>query len=71
MVHKLYEYDAYRNKRTLPGLLEHFFDTLTALGGVKGLLGITVAVLIFYSYVNYVVSNRHNQKAVGKQRWLE
>ncbi len=71
MVHKLIEYDefdVYRNKRTLPGLLEHFFDTIKALGGVKGLLALTVAVLIFYSYVNYVVSNRHTKKSVDKRR---
>lgn len=38
------------------GLIPHFWDTIEALGGFKGIFLITLGVLLFYGIVIYVVT---------------
>lgn len=51
------------------GLIAHFWDTIEALGGYKGLFLICVGVILFYFIVNYTIfKSRERREAAAKQK---
>ena len=55
---KVWEHESH----SYPGVIEHFFDTINSLGGLKGLFLLAIFFLCFYWYILHVISNRHKSK---------
>ena len=45
---------------------KHFADTISVLGGWKGILAIFVFVLLFYLLVEYVVANGRRKRSLKR-----
>jgi len=60
MVHRLHHSEDHTHRVNFPDFIEHLFDTIAALGGLKGLLIFTFAILCFYLYVLRTISKRHD-----------
>ncbi|RYH24764.1 hypothetical protein EON65_16315 [archaeon] len=50
------------------GFIAHFWDTIDALGGYKGLFLISVGVLLFYFIVNYTIYKSREKREAAKQK---
>ena len=51
-------------------LYDHFFDTIDALGGLRGLFCLFIGCLLFYGYVVYTITSgraKRERKANKKQ----
>jgi len=44
------------NNNQFPSFVEHFWETLEAIGGYKGIFLLSLAIYIFYGIVHYTVT---------------
>ena len=52
---------------TVKFLYDHYFDTIDALGGLKGMFLILIGCILFYGYVMYAIrSGRAKREAKAK-----
>jgi hypothetical protein len=49
------------------GFIPHFWTTISALGGWKGLLLINLGVLAFYFTVEYIVTTNRNKRELKRR----
>jgi hypothetical protein len=59
-------FQAHNTRRLDP--VEHLFDTIRVLGGAKGLAVLVVILAIFYYFVVYMITRRHQITAGLKQQ---
>lgn len=57
---------AHNTRRLDP--VEHLFDTIRVIGGAKGLAILVVILAVFYYFVVYMISRRHQITANLKQQ---
>jgi hypothetical protein len=50
------------------GFIQHFWDTIDALGGITGLSLITLGILLFYLIVEYAIYRSRQQREAKKKR---
>ena len=50
------------------GFVSHFFDTIEALGGWKGLAIATLGILAFYLYVDWTITSGRAKREAKKSR---
>lgn len=47
--------------------VSHFWDTIAAMGGWKGLVLLTVGIFAFYQYVLYTITNGREKREAKKR----
>jgi hypothetical protein len=50
------------------GLIAHFWDTIRALGGTRGITLIALGIILFYFVVEYVITTSRKRREAKKKR---
>lgn len=57
----------YEVDRPPMGLVPHFWDTINVLGGWRGMVLISIGVIIFYFVVDYAVMQGRKKRMIKKK----
>lgn len=58
----------YEQSEREQGFIPHLFDTIDTLGGYKGLLVLSGAIIAFYLIVVYVVQRGRTRRSAAKRK---
>ena len=47
-------------------IVNHLYQTIEVLGGIKGVTGIAVAIILFYAYVVYAITSGRKKREAAK-----